>query len=71
MAVPARHDVIAGYYGFGNFGDDLFREILWTALSRSPWARPAISQAHVGAPDGKLETSIYPVFAPRSETRAA
>ncbi len=38
------HDVIAGYYGFGNFGDDLFRDILSKRLEQEVWARPRITQ---------------------------
>lgn len=43
------HDIIAGYYGFGNFGDDVFRDTLGMALEKSPWARPVINQNQWGS----------------------
>jgi hypothetical protein len=39
-----RKDVVTGYYGFSNFGDDLFRDLLSSALQSEDWARPAVSQ---------------------------
>ena len=41
---PNQHDVLAGYYGFENFGDDLFREILTRKLGQQPWARVRVSE---------------------------
>lgn len=40
-----KRDVVAGYYGFGNFGDDLFRDVLAQAMADRPWTLPTISQA--------------------------
>jgi len=42
------YDVLAGYYGFSNFGDDLFRDILSQSLSQEPWARLRISENRPG-----------------------
>lgn len=39
-----RYDVLAGYYGFENFGDDLFREILTRKLGQQAWARVQVSE---------------------------
>lgn len=41
---PNQHDVLAGYYGFENFGDDLFREILTRKLGQQPWARVRVNE---------------------------
>lgn len=41
---PKRYDVLVGYYGFENFGDDLFREILTRKLGQQPWARVRVSE---------------------------
>lgn len=37
-------DVLAGYYGHGNFGDDLFCEVLVAAMRETGWARPVLSR---------------------------
>lgn len=38
-------DLIVGYYGFRNFGDDLFRQVLSNAMAEAPQLNVAISQA--------------------------
>lgn len=57
MLASSGRDVIAGYYGFGNFGDDLFRALLSRAISRKPWSRPTISQARP-APLDKVSRNL-------------
>lgn len=48
MIFPRQKDVVVGYYGFGNFGDDLFRSILIKAISRRDWGNPVASSASTG-----------------------
>jgi hypothetical protein len=64
------YDVLAGYYGYDNFGDDLFREILSQSLSQKPWARPRISQNRPGplARYTRNARAINNIFAARSLT---
>ncbi|MBD7958582.1 polysaccharide pyruvyl transferase family protein [Microbacterium sp. Sa4CUA7] len=64
--LSGRADVLAGYYGFHNFGDDLFREVLTTALAAEDWARPIVSNAG----DGRLDKLTRNVYAVRNLGRA-
>lgn len=43
-----KYDILSGYYGFGNFGDDLFRDTLIAAMSRTSWANAQGAQDHAG-----------------------
>lgn len=51
MVSKKGNDVLVGYYGFGNFGDDLFRAILEKILHEKPWGRPLVSAARPGPLD--------------------
>lgn len=45
---PDRYDVLVGYYGFENFGDDLFRKILTRKLAQQAWAHVRVSENRPG-----------------------
>lgn len=49
MIDTKRYDVLAGYYGFMNFGDDLFRDVLSSALEIKEWANPRVSSNTLSA----------------------
>lgn len=55
--MPSSFDVLAGYYDFGNFGDDLFRDTLMGALSQTSWAHPHVTQNQPG-PYAKLTRNL-------------
>jgi Exopolysaccharide biosynthesis protein len=42
-------DVLVGYYGYRNFGDDLFRDVLLKALKSKSWSAPVVSQHEPGS----------------------
>jgi polysaccharide pyruvyl transferase WcaK-like protein len=53
-------DVLAGYYGFGNFGDDLFRDLLTRAMASRPWAHPMVTQ-NTPAPLAKATRNLQAI----------
>lgn len=50
-------DVLAGYYGYGNFGDDLFSDVLVKALQSRPWGAPQVSQ-HTNSRFAKIRRHV-------------